>query len=112
MRADLQRFYGIDWDRREEHTPEHIASLVAHLPQDSAIHRAYDEDAQWTLDRVLLATIANSLNMLMWGMSDSKKRGPRPDMIGPSWMRLKTRKLEAQAMPIEELMEKLSQARR
>ena len=112
MRADLQRFYGIDWDKAQEHSPIHIAALVKHLPQDSAICRAYDEDAQWTMDRVLLATIANSLHMLMWGMSDSKKRGPRPEMIGPSWMRFKTRKLEAQAMPIDELMEKLSAARR
>ena len=112
MRADLQRYYSIDWDRAQEHTPVHIAALIKHLPQDSALGIAYNEDAQWTLDKVLLATIVNSLHMLMWGMSDSKKRGQRPDMIGPSWMRLKTRKLEAQAMPIEELREKLAQARR
>ena len=112
MRADLQRYYGIDWDRREKHTPTHIAALVKHLPQDSALCRAYSEDAEWTLDRVLLATIANSLNMLIWGMGDKSKRGNRPQMIGPSWMRLKTRTLDAQAMPIDELLAKLSLERR
>ena len=66
----------------------------------------------WTADRTLLAALVNSLNLLMWAMSDKSKRGPRPDRVGPSYMRGRMRRLEAQSMPISELMEILSRERR
>ena len=107
-------YYGINLDAafRGEHEPSHIAELVRFLPQDSSLGRAYSDDAVWTLDRTLLALLYNSLNMLMWGMSDKSKRGAQPTRIGPSYIRLKKRTLEAQAMPIDELMAKLSMERR
>ena len=114
LRADLQRYYGIDLDHAMggEHTPYHIAELVRFLPHDGSIGRAYDEDAAWSLDRTLVAMLVNSLNALIWGMGDKSKRGPQPDRVGPSYMRFKKRTLEAQAMPIEQLMEILSRERR
>lgn len=106
----MQRFYGIDLDHamRGEHTPNHIAELVRFVPQDSALVRAIDDDAMWTLDRSLLAALLNSLNLMIWGMSDKSKRGAKPEMVGSSRMRNNGRALDAQAMPIDELMAVLS----
>ena len=95
-------------DRAQEHSAGHIAALVKNLPQDSAVHRFYDHDSVWTLENILLASIANSLNLFIWGMGDKNKRGKRPDLIGPDRMRNKTRKLDAQVMTIDELMERLN----
>lgn len=82
--------------------------MVEHLPLDSSVHRAYNIDAVWTVENTLLATLVNSLNLLIWSMGSKNKRGQRPQLIGPTYMRNKTRTLEAQAMPIEELMKKLN----
>ena len=113
LRADLQRYYGIDLDAAMNgaHTPHHLACLVEHLPPESSLHVAYNQDAVWTLTDTLLATLVNSLNLFIWSMGNKNKRGPRPQLIGPSYMRNKTRTLEAQAMPIDELMEKLNAPR-
>jgi hypothetical protein len=95
-----------------EHTPHHIAQLIHFLPSDSNIARAFNPDAEWNTERTLLAMLVNSLNLFMWSMGDKNKRGPQPQRIGPSYMRLKTRTLDAQSMPIDELMRKLSLERR
>lgn len=115
LRADLQRHYGIDLDHAMagEHSAGHVAALVACLPSDSAIFRAENPDAAWTLEHVLLAALHNDLTGLMWGMSDPKKRGKKPKPIGPSWMtKEETRKLDARVLRIDELMEELNKPRR
>lgn len=94
-----------------EHTPHHIAELVRYVPQDSALRETGNEDAGWNLDRTLLAMILNSLNLLMWGMSDKNKRGAQPEAILPPSMKHKSRRLDAQVMRIDELMEILSRER-
>ena len=95
------------------HSARHIAALVVQMPPDCRIARAENEDAGWTLRDVLLASIANGLNNLLWGMGDPKKRGPRPKLIGPSWMsRGKVRSLPARLLPIDELMAELSKPRK
>ena len=113
MRSDLQRFYGIDIDHamRGEHTPHHIAELVKFVPHDSALGAVYDEDSVWTMDRTLLAFIYNSLNLMMWGMSDKRKRGAKPEQILPKRMKQHKRSIDAQAMTIEELMNVLARDR-
>lgn len=106
----MQRYYGIDLDKAisGEHTPNHIAELIRFLPQDSNISKAYNADADWTIERTLLAMLVNTLNMFMWGISDKSKRGAQPERIGPSYMRLKNRKIDAQVMPADELLKKLT----
>ena len=95
------------------HSAAHIAALVACLPSDAAVFRADNPDAVWTLDNTLLAIIHNDLAGLIWGMSPKRKRGPKPRPIGPSWLTKGTvRKLEARAMPVDELMAELSKPRR
>ena len=115
MRADLQRYYGVDLDKAMagEHSAAHIAALVKCLPSDAAMLRAENADAAWTLETVLLATLHNDLSMLMWGMSDTRKRGPKPKRIGPSWMtKDSTRKMAARTLEISELMKELQKPRR
>lgn len=114
LRADLQRVYAIDWDeaRAGGHTVRHMAALVACLPQDACMRRAVNADAEWTLDRQLLAGIYNALNGLIWGMGDRRHRGPRPKPIGPSWAtRGATRSLESRALAVDQLMDELSRPR-
>lgn len=115
LRADLQRYYGIDLDHAMAggHTAGHIASLVVCLPSDAALFRAIDNDAAWTLQGTLLAAIFNNLTGLIYGMSDPRKRGKKPQRIGPSWMvNQGNQKLETRAMSISELMDELSKPRR
>ena len=115
LRADLQHHYGIDLDHAMAggHTVHHIACLVEHLPQDSCVYIREDADMAWKLPDVLLASILNALNGLIWGMGDPKRRGKRPDLIGPTKLTEKGRKsLPARAMPITELMEQLNKPRK
>ncbi len=112
MRADLQRYYGIDLDEAMGggHSAAHIAALVAYLPSDCAIRREIDDDAAWTLRDILLASILNSLNMLIYGMGDKRKRGKRPPLVGPSYMVKK--KLPARVLTVDELLAELNKPRR
>ena len=100
LRADLQRYYGIDYDhaRMGEHTPWHIAALVSCLPRDCAMNRFRDKDAAWTLTDVLLATLVN-----MFSAKDSPK-------VGPTWM-THTNMLASRVMSVAELQAELSKPR-
>ena len=76
------------------------------------MHKAIAGDhAEWTLETTVLADIRNNLVMLMYGMSDPKKRGQKPKRIGPSWMTRVARTLEARVLSINELMQELSKPR-
>ncbi len=114
LRADLQRVYGIDLDHAMagEHSAGHVAALVAHLPSDACIFTARKKDALWGLDDVLMASILNSLNMLIYAMSDPRKRGREPQLVGPSYITERGRKLDAREMTASALMEILSKPRR
>ena len=115
LRADLQRVYGIDLDHAMagEHSAYHVAALVAHLPSDACIFTARSKDALWGLDDVLLASLLNSLNILIYGMSDPKRRGREPQLVGPSYLTTKRgRKLDGREMTADALMAILNKNRR
>lgn len=115
LRADLQRYYSIDLDqaRAGAHTAAHVAALAACLPTGGAVHRAIKgQDAEWTLEAVMLANIYNLFAAYVYGMSDPRKRGARPKIIGPSWMMDNTRTLEARVLSIADLMAELNKPRR
>lgn len=88
-----------------------VASLALQLPQDCRWRVSYEPDAWWTGDRMLSAALVNSLNALIWGLGDKKKRGPRPKPIGPKWAVDKGRKAPALAMSKERLLELLARPR-
>ena len=115
LRADFQQYYGIDLDHAMAggHTAHHIACLAMHLPPKARTLVSEDRDMSWGLEEVLLASVLNSLNGLLWGMGDPRKRGRRPELVGPSKLTERGKKsLPARVMPVSELMEKLSQPRR
>ena len=115
LRADFQQYYGIDLDAamRGGESPRRMAALLMQLPQESRTYRKEDKDAIWTADRQLQAVLINQLAGLMWGMSDPKRRGAKPQPIGPEAFRKgRMRSLPARSMPIGELLEELSKPRR
>lgn len=116
LRADLQEFYGIDLDHAIDggHSATQVAACVSCLPQRSRLAVVSNKDNAWGLTETLLAYIANSLNALMYGMADRRKRGKRPELLGPSWMKGadKERSLPARVMTIDNLMEQLRKPRR
>lgn len=57
-----------------------VATLAAGLPDSSRIKRK-ESNIDITLDQMLLAEIADSLNSLIWGMADKRKRGKHPKSI-------------------------------
>lgn len=94
------------------HSAPHVAALVHQLPPDSRLGVLQDPDNAWSLEAVMLAAVFNDLQAWQWAQLDRKKRGPMPEKVGPSWMRQHGRKLDAQAMTIERLMQELSKNRR
>lgn len=115
LRADLQRYYGIDLDHAMagEHSAGHVAALAANLPLDARVYAAQDADATWTRQEILLAETRNAMNRVIYMLADPRKRGKPPEPVGPSWMtRGRTRTLDARVMGIEELMEELNKPRR
>ena len=98
-----------------EHSAGHVAALAFHLPPGSCLKEAIEPDAGWTRADTLLACVVNDFNMLLYGMSDPKTRGPEPKRIGPSWMtrgKQKTKNIAPRAMSVDRLMEILSKPRR
>ena len=115
LRADLQQHFGIDLDRAMdgEHSANHIAQLVTQLPQQARLVHSVSKDAQWTLTDVLMAVLINNFRMFVYGMSDPKKRGQKPELIGPSYITEQQKNtLPARVLPINELMAELSKPRR
>lgn len=114
LRADLQQYFGIDLDAamRGEHSARHIALLVTQLPQQARLTQLVNKDAAWTLTDVLMAVLINNFRMFVYGMSDPKKRGAKPELIGPSYLTKQKKTLPARVLPINKLMEELSKPRR
>jgi hypothetical protein len=110
VRADLQRYYGIDLDHAMagEHSAGHVAALMAHLPSDSSVRRSESPDAAWSLEASMLALLYNLLTAVIYGLGG--KKGKLPEQVGPSWMKPEP-KAPARAMTIDELMEQLAKPR-
>ena len=114
LRADLQQYFGIDLDAamRGEHSASHIALLVTQLPQQARLVQFINKDAAWTLSDVLMAVLINNFRMFVYGMSDPKKRGQKPELIGPSYLTEQKKTLPARVLPIDKLLEELNKPRR
>ena len=106
LRADLQQYYGIDFDQAAAggHSLHHVCCLVEQLPPDARVRAAENPDSRWTLNDVLSASLLNSLNALIYGMSD-KRKSKKPEIVGPSWMtKQHKRSMPARVLPVDELM--------
>lgn len=114
LRADLQSHYGIDLDHAVggQHTPHHIACLVENLPPHARVYVALNSDNAWTRQDILLASILNNIRGYIWAMSDKRKRGPAPELAGPSWLtEAKKKTLPARVLTIDELLKELEKPR-
>lgn len=114
LRADLMSAYGVCLDTAPDCYPApFVAALAAQLPQDCRWRVSYDADCAWTLELQLQAALVNSLNGLIWGLADKKRRGPAPKPVGPSSARKpRGRSLPAVAMTREQLVEELAKPRK
>ena len=82
LRADFQRYYGIDSaDIGASVSPLRAAALAAHLPRESATARAESPDCAWGDIEWMLHSIEFSLRVIAWhGTEDGAKgrREPKP----------------------------------
>lgn len=78
LAADMRRVYGLGI---YELDPLETAVLAVRLPAGSLIWQKLDVPMAWTLDQYLAAVRIDQMNMWMWGNSDPKKRGPRPEPL-------------------------------
>lgn len=106
--ADLRRFYGIGLHEvRERLTLQEFAAMVKHLPIESAVARAYDED-WWATPQVrLLSAVEHRLRVLIWQQTkDGQKGKNQPEEV---LLTERDRKRDAirrgvpDVMPIDEL---------
>lgn len=81
LRADFQRFYGLGLGELPRMGAVAAAELAENLPQDSALKRAMNPSLQWGEEGYLLSLIEYELRLLMWSMSDQKRRGSKPEPI-------------------------------
>ena len=87
LRADLQRYFGIDFDDVEEEAVSVVqaASCAAYLPPDGAVACALNNQTPvWGNELIVLADMANSLRWLVWAKTkDGQKNRNKPEMIEP-----------------------------
>ena len=79
LRADFQRYYGLDLDEvGYTIRVRRAADLAANLPEQAAIWRAINQQATWDTSQYLLADMADSLRFLAWTKtSEASKRGAK-----------------------------------
>ena len=80
LRADFQRFYGLNLDGMGcEYTVAHAAALASNLPPESATVRAMVPEAAWDAHTYLLSAIEYDLRVLVWQNSrDGQHNRNRP----------------------------------
>ena len=101
LRADFQRFYGLNLDGMGvDYSMLHAADLAAHLPAESATIRAEAPELEWTTAEYMLASIEFSLRVLRWQNTEDGQKGikkPRPIDTPADFARI-VRKAEATDM--------------
>lgn len=81
LRADFQRFYGLNLDGMgSAYSYRHAAALCANLPGDSAVYRA--EGDGWTETQQLLASIGRGIDTIWWQRTEA---GSKPNATAPDY---------------------------
>ena len=82
MRADFQRYYGLNLDGMGcDYSVAHAVSLCIALPRDSATVRAESPEAAWSDETYLLSAIEYDLRILIWQSTRDGQKGrnrPKP----------------------------------
>lgn len=85
--ADFQQYYGLNLTTMgldgDEVTRDvaYAATLAAQLPAASRLAKAQNASNKWTTGEYFLRLIEYELRVLLWGMSDPKRRGDKPSPI-------------------------------
>lgn len=83
--ADFQQYYHLPLpDLSQDATAselERAAILCAQLPEDSRLNKALNPSHEWSIEANLLRLIEYEMHLMLWGMSDSKRRGDPPKPI-------------------------------
>ena len=79
LRADFQRYYGLDLDEVGYSIRVRRASdLAANLPEQAQTWRAITPQAAWDTTQYLLADVADSLRFLAWAKTkEASNRGAK-----------------------------------
>lgn len=79
LRADMQRFYGLDIDEIGYSIRiMRAADLAANLPHEALIWSVFDERNAWTTNTYLLALIADNTSFLAWSKTkDATRKGAK-----------------------------------
>lgn len=76
LRADFQRFYGLDLSGMgADYSVAHAAALATHLPREAATVRAVAPEASWSDEAYLLSAIEYDLRILVWQNSKDGQKG-------------------------------------
>nr|DAF39960.1 MAG TPA: protein of unknown function (DUF5361) [Caudoviricetes sp.] len=75
LRADFQRFYGLDLDDVGHGIRcRRAADLAAHLPPEACVWRVLDPRMEWTVTDWLLAEIADNTGFNAWTKTKDASR--------------------------------------
>lgn len=110
LRADFQRYYGLNLDDMgKTYTVAHAAALARNLPAGSAVHRALNPALEWADSDYLLMQIEYDIRLLAWSLAGGKKsRSPKPKPIETPTERAK--RARNSAPPSEEEMNAVADA--
>lgn len=113
LRADFQRFYGLNLDDVGiSIRPRRAADLAANLPENARIWRALNPQAEWTTSQHLLANIADNTSFLAWTKTkDSQKSGARWRGSLPRPGTAPRNQTHGEAFTVDELQNRLNQPR-
>lgn len=112
LRADFQRFYGLNLDDMgRTYGVLHAADLAVHLPAESAVKR--EMSGGWSRSEHLLAELVDGFALYMWAKAGGKagrkpKPIPRPGVSDGSNARMK----DALLLPVDEVRRRLAMPRR
>lgn len=79
LRADMQRFYGLDLDELGHGLRiRRAADLAANLPEQALVWRRIDPRAEWDVQTLLLAQIADATGFTAWSKTkEASHRGAK-----------------------------------
>ena len=87
LTADFQQYYGLnlwgfglDGDQLTERI-HYAATLCAQLPETSRLARKQNAGNEWGVEAHFLRLLEYELRLLLWGLSDEKKRGDKPSAV-------------------------------
>lgn len=110
LRADFQRFYGLNLDGLgSAFGVLHAADLAAHLPPESATMLAVA--GGWSKTDLLLATLIDDFRLYVWAKSGGKaKHKPKP--IPRPGVDSRSRMKDALLLPVDEVKRRLAMPRK